>query len=83
MVVCVVSVGHKLRAVQKRLNRSKCRLRSGLGFAQGTVHCVGRGLPHGKGAIWGNTPCDVNVNANVDFYVTLHEQVRCRGTLQY
>jgi len=26
---------------------------------------------------------NVNVNVNVEFKVTLHEQVRCRGTLQY
>ena len=26
---------------------------------------------------------NVNVSVNVEFKVTLHEQVRCRGTLQY
>ena len=26
---------------------------------------------------------NVNVNVNVEFKVTLHEQVRYRGTLQY
>jgi len=26
---------------------------------------------------------NVNANVNVEFKVTLHEQVRCRGTLQY
>jgi len=29
------------------------------------------------------TNVNVNVNVNVEFKVTLHEQVRCRGTLQY
>ena len=28
-------------------------------------------------------PDNVNVNVNVEFKVTLHEQVRYRGTLQY
>jgi len=29
------------------------------------------------------TSNNVNVNVNVEFKVTLHEQVRYRGTLQY
>jgi len=29
------------------------------------------------------TYVNLNVNVNVEFKVTLHEQVRCRGTLQY
>jgi len=30
-----------------------------------------------------NYAFNVNVNASVEFKVALHEQVRCRGTLQY
>jgi len=39
-------------SVQTRLNRSRCRLRCGLAWAQGIMCYMGVQSPHGKGQFW-------------------------------
>ena len=40
-------------SVQKRLNRSRCRLGCGLGWVQGIVSYTGVQIPRGKEEFWG------------------------------
>ena len=43
-------------------------------------HLVGKTL---RNVCYFDVNVSINVNVNVEFKVTLHEQVRYRGTLQY
>jgi len=54
-VCCLVGLSQSW-AVQKRLNRLRCRLRCGHGWAQGTLYWMGSRSPHGKGKFWGGKP---------------------------
>jgi len=66
LCVCL-SVGHKLQpwALQKRLNRSRCRLGCGLGWAQVTMYYVGYRVPPVEGAnLGGHIPPHCKVYAD-------------------
>ena len=54
-VVCI-SWTH-WRALQKRLNWSRCRLLCGFGMAHWTMYYMGLGTSPGEGAIWGRWRC--------------------------
>ena len=49
--VCVCET--RALVVPKRLNRSRCRLECGLGWAKGTMHWLAAGIPQEKEQFWG------------------------------
>jgi len=48
-------------SVQKRLNRSRCRLGCGLGLAHGITNYMGVQIPNGKGQFWEKGSSIVNI----------------------
>ena len=62
--VCVCVCRSQPWAVLKRLNRSRCRLGCGLGWAKESRVRWGPNLPQGNWQFWGEPACDAGIRRN-------------------